>query len=72
MKQSYISEYGEHIVVMDRKDRGLLNENEKIMLANMDSIVDEYDEDCPPMPQAMADQMRADIANRKTAIGTLN
>ena len=52
---------------MDRSDRGPLTDEEKEMIANMDNFDDEYDEDCPPMPEAMIVQMRQDIASRRLA-----
>ena len=43
---------------IDSSDRGPLTAEELDMISRMDDIVDEYDEDCPPMPEAMMVQMR--------------
>lgn len=67
MKKTVVNKYGEQLVVMDRSDRGPLTDEERIMLANMDSVVDEADEDCPEMPEAMIEQMQRDIAQRRDA-----
>ena len=68
MKREIINEHGEHVVTMDRSDRGPLTDEEKDMIARMDEFNDEDDEDCPPMPDAMAVQMRNDIASRRNAV----
>ena len=65
MKKTVINENGEQIVVMDRSDRGPLTEEERAMIANMDSVVDEDDVDCPEIPEAMIEQMKRDIAKRR-------
>ena len=64
---SGFNEFGEQVTTMDRSDRGPLTDEEKEMIANMDNFDDEYDEDCPPMPEAMIVQMRQDIASRRLA-----
>ena len=64
MKKTMINEFGEHIVIMDRSDRGPLTKEEQVMLADMDAFEDTYDEDCPEMPEEMILQMRKDIADR--------
>ena len=68
MKREIINEHGEQVVTMDRSDRGPLTDEEKDMIARMDEFNDEYDEDCPPMPETMAVQMRKDIASRRNAV----
>ena len=65
MRKTVINENGEQLVVMDRSDRGPLTEEERQMIAAMDDFEDELDEDCPAMPEAMAEQMRQDIAQRR-------
>ena len=64
MKKETINELGEHIVTMNSADRGPLTEEEKDMIAHLNEVEDEYDEDCPPMPEAMRLQMMQDIAAR--------
>ena len=72
MKNMIINEFGEHLVIMDRSDRGPLTEEERSMIANMDKIVDDYDDECPEMPRDMIIQMRRDIANRKVSTRAVN
>ncbi len=64
MKTTMVNDFGESVVVMDRSDRGPLTKEELQMIADMDKVVDEYDDDCPEMPDAMISQMRRDIAKR--------
>ena len=42
------------------------------MISNMDNIVDQYDDDCPEIPEEMIVQMRIDIADRKAATRAAN
>ena len=72
MKNMMINEFGERIVVMDRSDRGPLTDEERTMISNMDNIVDQYDDDCPEIPEEMIVQMRIDIADRKAATRAAN
>ena len=65
MRQTITNENGETIVRIDSSDRGPLTAEEIDMINRMDDIVDEYDEDCPPMPEAMMIQMRNDIESRR-------
>ena len=60
-----IIEHGEQVVVMDRADRGPLTDEERAMIVNMDSVIDEDDEDCPEIPEAMIKQMKRDIAQKR-------
>ena len=53
-----VNEFGEQVVTMNRSDRGPLSDEEKRMIADMDDLEDEDDEDCPPMPDAMIIQMK--------------
>ncbi len=64
MKKLTINEYGEQVMTMKKSDRGPLTQEEKQMIADLDSFEDEYDENCPPMPTEMAEQMRKDIETR--------
>lgn len=66
MKRQIINEFGEQVTTMDRSDRGPLTDEERKMIANMDDFEDEYDEECPPMPEAMIVQMRQDIASKRS------
>ena len=72
MKNIIVNEFGEHLVAMDRSDRGPLTEEERTMISNMDNIADEYDEDCPEIPDEMIAKMRSDIANRRAATRAFN
>ena len=65
MRQTITNENGETIIRIDSSDRGPLTAEEIEMISRMDDIVDEYDEDCPPMPEAMMIQMRNDIESRR-------
>ena len=65
MRQIFTNENGETIVRIDSLDRGPLTAEEIDMISRMDDIVDEYDEDCPPMPEMMIIQMRNDIESRR-------
>ena len=65
MRQTITNENGETIVRIDSSDRGPLTAEELDMISRMDDIIDEYDEDCPPMPEAMMTQMRNDIELRR-------
>lgn len=67
MKRTITNEFGETVVTMDSMDRGPLTEEEREMIRQMDDIDDEYDEDCPPMPEAMIIQMQNDIKMRRHA-----
>ena len=67
MKRTTINEFGEKVVVMDGIDRGALTEEEKEMIRKLDTFEDEYDEDCPPMPETMMMQMRKDILAKRKA-----
>ncbi len=69
MKTTMINDAGERIVIMDRSDRGPLSDEERDMLSHMDDIVDDYDDECPMMPDAMIKQMRRDINDRRKASG---
>ena len=60
-----INEYGENVFVMDASERGSLTKEEEEMIARLDDFVDEDDEDCPPMPERMAEQMQREIEERK-------
>ena len=64
MKKLTLNEYGEQVVTMEKKDRGPLTEEEKQMIADLDNFDDVYDEDCPPMPVEMVEQMKKDIKAR--------
>ena len=65
MKQTITNENGETIVRIDSLDREPLTAEEIDMINRMDDIVDEYYEDCPPMPEEMMIQMRNDIELRR-------
>ena len=65
MKRTMINEYGESVVTMDSADRGPLTAEEVEKIHQMDDIIDEYDEDCPPIPEAMIVQMQNDIRSRR-------
>ena len=64
MKQTIINEFGETVVTMASSDRGSLTAEELEMIRRMDDVEDEYDEDCPAMPEAMIIQMQKDIEAR--------
>ena len=72
MRQIITNENGETIVRIDSSDRGPLTAEELEMISRMDDIVDEYDEDCPPMPEAMMIQMRNDIESRRRSRSARN
>ena len=50
---------------MDRADRGPLTDEERAMIVNMYSVIDEDDEECPEIPEAMIKQMKRDIARKR-------
>ena len=69
MKRRIINEYGEQVVTINSSDRGPLTRDEQEMIRRMDDIIDEYDDDCPPMPEEMIIQMQNDIeAHRRMRI----
>jgi hypothetical protein len=70
MKKLTLNEYGEQVVTMEKSDRGPLTEEEKQMIADLDTFEDMYDEECPPIPAEMAEQMKKDI-NSGTRKGRL-
>ncbi|MBO4395350.1 MAG: hypothetical protein J5819_03275 [Eubacterium sp.] len=65
MRRVVTNDLGETIVTIDAADRGPLSEEELEMISRMDDIEDEYDEDCPPIPEAMICQMRNDIEKKR-------
>ena len=65
MKRTTVNEFGETVVTMDRSDRGPLTKEEQQMIIHLDSFQDEYDEDCPPMPEEMFLQMQNDIEAKR-------
>ena len=67
MKRTIVNEFGETIVTMDASDRGPLTEEEQGMILKLDDFEDEYDEECPPMPEEMFAQMMNDIEARRRA-----
>ena len=71
MKRTVVNELGERVVVMDRSDRGPLTDEERDVIARLDDVIDEYDEDCPEVPEAMAVQMREDTIKRVVGSGAV-
>lgn len=65
MKQTIVNEFGETVVTMESVDRGPLTDEELAMISRLDDFDDEYDEDCPAMPEAMIIQMQRDIELRR-------
>lgn len=71
MIRKVINELGERVIVMDRSDRGPLTDDERSVIAQLDDVIDEYDEDCSEVPEAMAVQMRADTINKTVGSGAV-
>ena len=65
MKQTIVNEFGETVVTMESVDRGSFTDEELAMISRLDDFDEEYDEDCPAMPEAMIIQMQRDIESRR-------
>ncbi len=59
---STVNEFGEKVVTMSMKERGPLTDKELHMLADARIKERVFDEDCPPIPEAMHEQIRKDMA----------
>lgn len=62
-----INEYGETVVRMTLNERGPLTDEERRMIREARSRTSVYDEECPPMPEAMHRQIQMEIANQEAA-----
>mgnify|MGYP006988905376 CR=1 FL=1 len=62
-----INEYGEAVVRMTLNERGPLTDEERSMIRKARDRTPVYDEDCPPIPEAMHRQIQMDIVNQATA-----
>ncbi len=59
--RSSVNEFGEKVVTMSMKERGPLTDKELNMLAEARNKGHVYDEYCPPIPDAMHEQIRKDV-----------
>lgn len=59
-----VNEFGEQVVTMTLSERGPITEKEINEIRAARKRVHEYDEDCPPIPEAMHKQIRDGIARR--------
>ncbi len=62
---SSVNEFGEKVVTMSMKERGPLTDKELNMLDEARKKGHVYDEDCPPIPDAMHEQIIKDMAVKR-------
>ena len=63
--RTYIDDHGKEIVEMTIQERGPLTEEQKERLRNARNIPQEYDEDCPPMPEDMHRAIQSMITEKR-------
>ena len=57
-----VNEFGQEVVTMSLSERGPLTDEELRILREARNKPPVYDEDCPPIPEAMHRQIRSEIA----------
>ena len=57
-----VNEFGQEVVTMSLSESGPLTDEEQLILREARDRAPVYDEDCPPMPEAMHRQIRDEIA----------
>ena len=67
MPRTVVNEFGETVVTMTLQERGPLTDEERRMIRNARNMSPVFDEDCPPMPDAMRRQIEEDIASKRVA-----
>ena len=60
----YVNEHGEHMVQMTLNERGPLTDEEKEMLKRAREKAPVFDEDCPPLSEALHRQIQSRIARK--------
>ena len=61
----YVNEHGEHMVQMTLDERGPLTDEEQAMLRRAAEKAPVFDEDCPPMSEALHRQIQTQIAKKR-------